>query len=368
MADPLIKILFIADTHLGFDLPLSPRIKRRRRGIDFFKNFKKSLEPALRGNLDLVVHGGDLFYRSRVPAAHIVEAFKPIMRIAETGTPFFIVPGNHERSKIPENLFARHHNIFIFDKPKTLNINVKGFDLSLSGFPFCRDNIRSCFKTLLRETEFNKNACDAALLCMHQAVEGAKVGTNNYTFKYSRDVIRGEDIPGSFAAVLSGHIHKSQVLSTDLYGKPLAAPVLYAGSIERTSFAERKEKKGFYFLTIKPDGTKAGRLESCTFAGLPARPMHDIKINVSGLGTTQIRSKLIEALSGLDTQSIVRVRTTGNISDESRTVLNAQSLRSLAPSTMNIDLAIDFSRGINRRYQEPPAGYQEPPAGYQDHP
>jgi DNA repair exonuclease SbcCD nuclease subunit len=350
MAKPSIKILFIADTHLGFDLPLSPRVKRRRRGIDFFQNFRKALEPALTGKVDFVVHGGDLFYRSRVPAAHIIEAFKPIICIAKTGIPFFIVPGNHERSKIPENLFVRHHNIFIFDKPKTVYINVKGIVLSLSGFPYCRNDIRSYFTTLLQETSYNKNACDAALLCIHQAVEGAKVGTNDYTFKYGQDVIKGEEIPGSFAAVLSGHIHRAQLLRTDLYGNPLAAPVLYDGSIERTSFAERMEKKGYYVLTIKPDGTKAGHLESYNFTGLPARPMHSITINLSGLGPTEIRSKLIRALSGLDTQSIVRVKTTGYISDESRTILNAGSLRSLVPSTMNIGLAIDFSRGTSRRY------------------
>ena len=34
----LIRILLIADTHLGFDLPFRPRIKRRRRGLDFFAN------------------------------------------------------------------------------------------------------------------------------------------------------------------------------------------------------------------------------------------------------------------------------------------------------------------------------------------
>ena len=35
-----IRILFLADTHLGFDLPVKPRINRRRRGIDFFKNYE----------------------------------------------------------------------------------------------------------------------------------------------------------------------------------------------------------------------------------------------------------------------------------------------------------------------------------------
>jgi DNA repair exonuclease SbcCD nuclease subunit len=39
----LIRILLIADTHLGFDLPFRPCIKRRRRGPDFFANFERAL-------------------------------------------------------------------------------------------------------------------------------------------------------------------------------------------------------------------------------------------------------------------------------------------------------------------------------------
>ncbi len=44
----LIRILFVSDTHLGFDLPRKPRVKRRRRGPDFFENFERALEPARR--------------------------------------------------------------------------------------------------------------------------------------------------------------------------------------------------------------------------------------------------------------------------------------------------------------------------------
>ena len=54
-----LQVLLIADTHLGFDLPFRPKIKRRRRGHDFFANFQKSLLPALKGEVDLVVHEGD---------------------------------------------------------------------------------------------------------------------------------------------------------------------------------------------------------------------------------------------------------------------------------------------------------------------
>ena len=48
----VVRILFLADTHLGFDFPFRPRIRRRRRGPEFFANFKKALQPALTGDID----------------------------------------------------------------------------------------------------------------------------------------------------------------------------------------------------------------------------------------------------------------------------------------------------------------------------
>ena len=72
MSSESARILLVADTHLGFDLPDNPRVNRRRRGHDFFANFERALGPALNGKVDLVVHGGDLFHRSRVSAS-VVE-------------------------------------------------------------------------------------------------------------------------------------------------------------------------------------------------------------------------------------------------------------------------------------------------------
>ena len=74
-----LRVLFVSDTHLGFDLPARPRVDRRRRGPDFFAGFARALEPALRGEVDVVVHGGDLLYRSRVPATLVHRALQPLL-------------------------------------------------------------------------------------------------------------------------------------------------------------------------------------------------------------------------------------------------------------------------------------------------
>ncbi len=93
MSCSAIRVLLVADTHLGFDLPIRPRIERRRRGHDFLANLNRALQPALTGEVDLVVHGGDLFDRSKVPAALVDIAMAPLLRVAEAGTPVYLVPG-----------------------------------------------------------------------------------------------------------------------------------------------------------------------------------------------------------------------------------------------------------------------------------
>lgn len=206
------RILLIADTHLGFDLPFKPRIQRRRRGPDFFSNYKQALKPALRGEVTCVIHGGDLFYRSKVPQKLVEMAFAPLKQIADLGIPVYLVPGNHERSAIPQSLFTLHPNIFIFNTPRVFLLETVGLRMGFAGFPYIRDAIRSRFLSIVEQTRWREHYADIWFLCIHQCVVGAMVGPSNYMFRHGSDVIRLPDIPDSFAAVFSGHIHRHQVL------------------------------------------------------------------------------------------------------------------------------------------------------------
>lgn len=335
----LLRILLLADTHLGFDLPARPRIQRRRRGPDFFANFERALEPALRDEVDLVVHGGDLFYRSKVPAALVELAMAPLVRVAGRGTPVYLVPGNHERSRIPLHLWAAHPNLHIFDRPRTfLYAGAKG-SIALSGFPFARQ-VRDQFARLVHQTRCGEVVADHHLLCMHQTVEGAQVGASNYTFRCGPDVVSGRDLPAIFSAVLCGHIHRAQTLTHDLNGQLLPAPVIHPGSIERTSFAERAEDKGYMILTIDLASRNAGSVQFA-FMPLPARPMISLVLEPAGTDTETLRRQLEAELQALDPDSVVRLRLCGPKADKAREVLNAPYLREIAPPTMNIDLALE---------------------------
>jgi len=334
-----VRILFLADTHLGFDLPVAPRIRRRRRGHDFLGNYLRALGPALRGTVDAVVHGGDVFDRPRVPATLAVQVFDVLRAVADRGIPVFVVPGNHERARLPHPRFALHPGIHVFDEPRSFRFEARGLRVTLSGFPYVRTEVRSRFRELLAATGRRGGREDVALLCVHHCFEGARVGPRDFMFRGASDVIRGGDVPRGVAAVLTGHVHRHQVLTRDLAGRPLPAPVLYPGSIERTAFAEMGETKGYLILEVDADGAgEGGTLARWDFHELPARPMALVEIRAGGVSRAALARAVEEAVDGAPAGAVLRLRVHGSVGDDARNVLVAARLRSLAPPDMNVDV------------------------------
>jgi DNA repair exonuclease SbcCD nuclease subunit len=330
---PRLRVLFVSDTHLGFDLPLHPRIERRRRGPDFFACFERALEPALRGDADVVVHGGDLLYRSRVPASLVQRALEPLLRVAASGLPVLLVPGNHERSTIPYPLLAAHERLHVFDRPSTVIVECRGMRVAFAGFPHARE-VRRRFPDLLDATGYRASRVGARVLCVHQCIEGARCGPPpGYTFRDGEDVIAARDLPGDVAVVLSGHIHRHQVLRRDLRGRPMPAPVIYAGSVERTSFAEREETKGFVLATITADG--GGRLDGYEFRALPARPMLAIEL---GGDPSRLERELRSVVAGVPPDVVLQLRVPESLA--AHPALRADRLRLMGISTANVTVAV----------------------------
>lgn len=342
-----IRILLIADSHLGFDHPVRPRIQRRRRGHDFLANYGRALETATSEAVDLVVHGGDLFHRPDVPASLVHQAFDPLKRVADAGIPVFLVPGNHERSRIPFDWLARHPGVHVFGAERTVRTEIRGTAVAVSGVPCIRRRARARFPAALDRTRWRDSDADIRLLVAHQAFEGAVVGPADFTFRTADDVVRLADLPPEFAAVLAGHIHRSQVLETDLRGRPCPVPVLYPGSVERTAFAEKDEPKGFLVLTVSPDA--GGAVAGWTFRSLDARPMVVRPLRVEGLDETALEAELRRVLAAEPPDAVLRLEADGAPMPGAEGALRAARLRELAPETMNVEVRIPGVRPGRRR-------------------
>jgi DNA repair exonuclease SbcCD nuclease subunit len=314
-----VRILFLSDTHLGVDLPARPRVERPRRGEDFFRAYAQALAPALAGDVDAVVHGGDLLYRSRVPASLAEAALAPLRAVAARGTPVLLVPGNHERSEVPYPLLSLHEHLHVFHAPRTVHLEARGLRVAFSGFPYARD-VRARFRTLLEATRHQERTADVRVLCLHQCVEGATCGPAGFTFRDGADVIRRADLPSDVAAVLCGHVHRHQVLR----GPPGPA-VVYAGSTERTSFAEAGEPKGTVVVELAARG-----LAGVEFRPLRARPMVIRRLSLAGLDAAAARARIAREVAATPPDAVVRLRVDGPLADGLAPVLGARALRAVA--------------------------------------
>lgn len=342
-----VRVLFLADSHLGFDHPVSPRVYRRRRGHDFLANHERALQPALDGEVDLVVHGGDVFHMPQVPPSLVYQAFRPLHRVAEAGVPVYVVPGNHERGRIPHRRLAAHPGVHVFDAPRTFVAEVRGVRVALSGFPYAK-RVRDAFPGLWAAAGGADAEAHIRLLCMHHCVEGAKVGPSDHTFRRAPDVVQGQDLPAGVAAVLSGHIHRQQRLTHDLAGRSFPAPVLYPGSVERTAFAEMEEEKGYLTLELETgEAGSGGRLAAWRFEPLPARPMEIREIHGSGASAESLWAAVVAAVGRASDEAVLRIRVRGHVPPAARVHVTAGRLRALAPR-MNVEVVFDTDGGRTR--------------------
>jgi DNA repair exonuclease SbcCD nuclease subunit len=289
---------FFSDTHLGYDYPLRSRSERRHRGDDFFANLRRVTDAVLSSKPDFVVHGGDVFDHPYIHSSVIDKAFLTLFEIADAGIPLFIVPGNHEKGNLPTSLFMQHPNIYIFDTPKTYRITCKGHQISISGFPYYYEGIRKDFSALQDRLLSDLSSDDLNILCMHQIVEGSKV--KHYTFKGNPDVIRTEELSDVFRCILSGHIHRYQLLQKP--GSGLS--ILYPGSTERTSYQEDEEEKGWCLLNFekKPYGYKFNH----EFMTLPAKPLETLRFENRPYTENEIRNLIREKVKDIADDAVLR--------------------------------------------------------------
>jgi DNA repair exonuclease SbcCD nuclease subunit len=144
------------------------------------------------------------------------------------------------------------------------------------------------------------------------------------------------------------------VLTKDLAGRALAAPVLYPGSIERTSLAEIDETKGFMIVHIGQDGVR------WEFRRLPARPMVRREIAADGMSAASLESAIRNIVDCVPPDAVVSIRVDGALTDAQWRVMSGTRLRRFVPDTMNLDVrpAGGFVPRGDRR-----AGHPEPSEG-----
>jgi DNA repair exonuclease SbcCD nuclease subunit len=130
-------------------------------------------------------------------------------------------------------------------------------------------------------------------------------------------------------------------------GRP---PVIYAGSVERTSFAEAPEVKGFVVLQL----TRSG-LGPFEFRPLPARPMVALTLSFANGQAEAVEARVSAAIRSTPDDAVVQLRVAGALPE----ALNAAMLRRVGGSR-TVTLAIRADRRGTREASQPGTESEKP--------
>jgi DNA repair exonuclease SbcCD nuclease subunit len=209
-----MRLLHVSDTHLGQS---GAHGALARIAADVLA---RALAPALAGDVDAVLHTGDLFDRSS-PCATALAAARGILGEVARRVPVVVIAGNHDRKGVGASL-SGVPGIRVVDSPAVVDVGGVRF----GALPYVGDAAIWAEQA----AELARRGFD--VLAAHQSFDGQAVP--GFVFRAGRvaETVSGAQVPPSVRHVLSGHIHPRQVVVVG------AATVVCVGSTVRTSFRE----------------------------------------------------------------------------------------------------------------------------------
>ena len=198
---------------------------------------------------------------------------------------------------------------------KRLNWSSTRRSLALGGFPCERENIRDRFSALVGRIGVlgaRREVFDCCASTRRSRVHGSRDTPS--------DLARISSVAGISRAALPPCSAATSIALKSWTGTsrgPAFAPVLYPGSVERTSLAEKDEPKGYLILEFEAESTSGGRLERSEFRALPARPMFALTIDATGLGPEVLENEIREKLGQRPSDAVVHLRVEGDLPPDS---------------------------------------------------
>lgn len=335
-----MKFVHTADTHLGFEITRTPQGHpegRERRGQGIVDNFLSIVDHAKEIHADLFIHSGDLFNKYYLPRDMLDRLVSPLFELDRCGVRVLIIPGNHERSVFPFDLFHGASGTIVFDEPKSITFRIDGLIVGMVGFPFIRNDSRRTFFKALEMTEYEKQRTDLNILITHQAFDSAVVGPGDFMFQTGRsDTVARHRLPLDFEYVAAGHIHRYQVLPHPL--KP-ALKLVYPGSIQRMSFAERYEEKGFVEGELRSD-----RIVT-RFLPLPVFQMELVEIDAAGMTEDEFDDVLLGYMWRFNEDMIIRFKMVGGARRSDYPAVDFEKIRMRMPPVLECQFAMETDTG-----------------------
>ncbi len=309
-----IRFIHTADIHFGMENygRINSQTGIHTRLLDFQKAFNFCIDSAIEKQVDFFLFAGDAYKTTTPSPTQQKLMINCLLRLHKARIPVILVIGNHDNPLS----FGKAHSLDVFSalpfdgfhvisKPKTVHLKTKHGPINIVGMPWPTRNTialnnEHIYKSSIEITEYISQAAAhiikelasdldpaiPAVLSGHLTVSSGVFSGSEKRAIYGTDPIF---LPSDLAIepfdyVALGHLHRYQNLNPNGY-----PAIVYAGSVERIDFGERKEDKGFCLVTIKQKGETQHQ-----FIKTPTRPFVQIGVKIkTGVPQTE---QVLEAI------------------------------------------------------------------------
>jgi len=334
-----MKILHIADTHLGFSAYRKlTEDGMNQREIDIYNSFKQCIDYAVKSKPDLILHAGDLFDSVRPTNRAITVALEQIIRLSKKKIPFIVISGNHETPKLREtgNIFKIFEHLdhvypIYNNKYETIPFEIKGKKILIHAVPHCQT--KEGFLDNLKKVKPDSSV-DFNVFMAHGAVTGIKEFKMN---EFNELFIPAGALGKDFDYIALGHYHKYTEIVENAF---------YSGSPERLTFAEVEGKKGC--IEIEP-----GSKTRYKFIEIDTRPMIDAAhINCSNLNIEEITRNIREIIQKIEPHNKIFRITLENIPSHIYRGIDFNQIRKLCSGAVHFEIKSDVIKEGELRVSE----------------
>jgi exonuclease SbcD len=261
-----MKILHLADTHLGFRQfagRLDPVRKLNQRECDVYAVWHAAIDIAVERHVDAVVHAGDLFDSARPSPRALSEALRGFGRLREAEIPAIVIAGNHEtpRFRSGGSVFEvlEHFGVHaVWSAPRSIPIG--GTVFHAVPHEIDAEQLTADVESLALDAR-----ADANVLVLHAGVQALARPTYGEANPIELDpAVLAE---AEFDYIAMGHLHRFQAPQVN---------AVYPGSLERLDFADLDGDKAVLEIDLAAGAGKDGFV---TRHPIHTRPLFDMLVD-----------------------------------------------------------------------------------------
>lgn len=361
----MIRFIHTADIHFGMENygKIDAKTGIHSRLLDFEHALNACIDNALELNVDFFLFSGDAYKTTNPSPTQQKLLLNCFLRLHKAGIPIVIVVGNHDNPLS----FGKANTLDIFGdlpldgfhviaKPTSFVLVTKNGPIQIVGIPWpTRNNVAIANKHLIKSTtEIATYLAQAvgsivqsfadhldhsmpAVLAGHLTVSSGIFSGSEKRAIYGNDPVL---LPSQLAIppfdyVALGHLHRYQNLNPSGY-----PALVYAGSIERVDFGERKEDKGYCIVEI-PEKGKATH----EFVTSPMRPFIQIEVELQATGDQT--QQIIDAINKHDiTDAIVKI--IYHVPDDKKDMVNVYAIQKVCIFAMHLVGIIPVRKAVTR--------------------